>query len=119
MKISRTSFGAAVVGIGVLAALTLVGVAGAKGAGPSGTAKPPKPEPAELGKEVLEMCGFCDKEELPKGKCNQYALTGCTYPPCSGPDATRYTFGPPDTKLACAACRAMCPFSPSKPKSGP
>jgi hypothetical protein len=118
MKISRTSFGVAVVGIGVLAALTLVGVAVAKGAGPSGTAKPPKPsDPAELGKEVLEMCGFCDTAELPKGKCNQYAFTGCTYPPCSGTDAAKY--GPPETKLACAACRAMCPFSPSKPKSGP
>jgi|SRR3954464_12240807 hypothetical protein len=75
-------------------------------------------------KELDAMCDYCSQPDggcyafVPDGKVGPYDLDGCSYPPCR--DVVRGDGGaPPEKKLACAACRAMCPGTEGAPKASP
>ena len=93
----------------------------------AGTATPPDKD--ALGQELLQMCDFCYSEakagDYSRDRCNKgypdliEALTGCSYPPCPAQESRTpsYQYSDPEKeeKLACAACRALCPFSAGTP----
>lgn len=96
---------------------------------------------SNVGTELLAMCSFCDEWATKSatgdicirsypfvadagtltGSENAMGLTGCSYPPCTEisiradkPDAgcaSPTSFPAAEQKLACAACRSLCPFS--------
>jgi hypothetical protein len=99
-----------------------------------------KPSEVALSQELVRMCAFCDAfsthhrdpsgppsdecirdyPEAGQGHEHSQNITGCSYPPCTVVNqgtgsSTLEDKGNPETKLACAACRALCPFSAGIP----
>jgi hypothetical protein len=119
MKVSRRALGAALVGAVAVVAFT-IGQVCAKPVPPPAGGAPRKELPDGAAAELAAMCAYCDDKADGGDRCTDagaYALgaPGCSYPPCVGLMKLADGGSPlPEEKLACAACRAMCPFSSRK-----